>query len=120
MRAMRLLPLLLVIVPLLACDKPSESDCKKAAANMQKVEGLENDSTLETNRFVRQCRSQFSKKAVRCVIDAKTSEDLDKCLPAPKAAPGPAPTAAPEPAPAPTPGTAPAPTPGTAPAPGTA
>ena len=90
MRAMRLLPVLLLLLPLAACDKPSESDCKKAAANMHKVEGIEgSDELLETNRFVRQCRAQFSKKAVQCVMDAKTAEDLDKCLPArtPKAPP---------------------------------
>ena len=94
---MRLLSLLLLLLPLSACDKPSEADCKKAAANMHKVEGLQgSDELLETNRFVRQCRAQFSKKAVSCVINAKTSEEIDQCLPARKAPP-PAPTPAPEP-----------------------
>ncbi len=93
MRAMRLLPLLLLVLPLAACDKPSESDCKKAAANMQKIEGIQgSDQLLETNRFVRQCRSQFSRKAVTCVTNAKTSEDIEKCLPAGKSPPPPAPT----------------------------
>src|SRR5687767_5702406 len=125
MRAMRLLPLLLLAVPLVACDKPSEADCKKAAANMQKVEGIDApDLALQTNRFVRQCRSQFSKKAVQCVINSKTSEEIDKCFPARKDPPPPAPAPAPAPAPgtapapAPAPGTAPTPAPAPAPAPG--
>lgn len=74
--------LFLGVLGFAGCDKPGEEDCKKAFTNMQKLYGAPKgaDEKRELNTFVRECRSQFSGKDVRCVVKATTAEEVNKCL----------------------------------------
>jgi outer membrane biosynthesis protein TonB len=106
-----------------ACAKPKEEDCRRAIANIRNVYGTANFAQgVPPNAAVRSCRGSASKEAVRCVIAAKSIQELESCagggefLEAMKGeAPQTAPTPTPAPAPAPT-QAAPVPTPEAAPA----
>ncbi len=74
-RALLLLPLILV-----ACDHPTAADCRKAVENIDRLTaGMENDRERNPEAAVRACRARSSTAFVRCVIDAKTNEDLQAC-----------------------------------------
>ena len=62
------------------CSKPSEADCRKALANMQRLMGTENlrdEGRMESE--VRRCKGGSKKKAVACAIKAQTLDDLRHC-----------------------------------------
>lgn len=74
--------MMLAAVLLVGCDKPSEDECKKAYTNMRKLAGAPTgaDEKRETASFVRQCRSQYSGKSVRCVAEATEQAAVNACL----------------------------------------
>ena len=74
----RVFGLLLCGALFVACDKPSEEDCRKAVANMRSIHGTENP-TVNADPDVRRCKGASSKKSVQCVIAAKTEADLAAC-----------------------------------------
>lgn len=82
---MKRLPIWIVAVLAIAgCNKPSEGDCRKAIANMQHLMGTEHlrddpAGTAALEGEVRRCKGGSKKKAVKCAMDAKTIEDLQKC-----------------------------------------
>jgi hypothetical protein len=76
----RLASIVLALVTLAACDKPTPEDCRKALLNMQHLLGTEN---LNTNASlegeVRRCRGGSKRKAVACAIKATTLDELRAC-----------------------------------------
>ncbi|MCG8424944.1 MAG: hypothetical protein MJE77_44235 [Proteobacteria bacterium] len=63
-----------------ACDKPKEDDCKLALNNIRKLYGTETDDVgADMSAMIRTCRGSASPESVRCFIDAKKKEDLQKC-----------------------------------------
>lgn len=85
MRTLRLAVCCLALAALGAgCDscsqKPSESECRAAIENMRHIRGLDqNTAGVEINKAIRSCRGSSSKKTARCLTDAKTEADLQKC-----------------------------------------
>src|SRR5688572_24971823 len=74
------LALLVVVVVGFGCSKPTEEDCRKAIANMQRLMGTDNmrdDGRLESE--VRRCKGGSKKTAVDCAIKAQTLDDLRRC-----------------------------------------
>ena len=68
------------VVGLGGCSKPSEADCRKALANMQRLMGTDNlrdDGRIEGD--VRRCKGGSKKKAVACAIKATTLDELRAC-----------------------------------------
>ena len=76
----RWLPLAAVLV-LVGCDHPTEADCRKAVENIDHLTGGGDatDRGRDTEEAVRSCRSRSSTAAVRCIIAAKSVEDLAAC-----------------------------------------
>jgi hypothetical protein len=63
-----------------ACQKPQEEDCKRAVANIRNVYGTAQFSHgVPPQAAVRSCRGSATKESVRCIIAAKTVEDLGAC-----------------------------------------
>jgi hypothetical protein len=63
-----------------ACEKPKEEDCKRAVANIRNLYGTANFSQgVPPQAAVRSCRGSASKESVRCIIAARTLEDLGAC-----------------------------------------
>jgi hypothetical protein len=82
MRATMLKPLLLLstVLALASCDKPTEDACRKAIDNIQKITGIEASAGApDAEAAVRKCRAQASRKAVQCMMDAKTVDDIAAC-----------------------------------------
>ena len=77
----RMRTLLVVVLLSLGCgNKPSEEECKKAIANIQKVLGVaESAVEADTVAAVRKCRGQSTKAAANCMAGAKTIEEIDAC-----------------------------------------
>lgn len=73
----------LVAVPLATgtgCNRPSEEDCKKAVTNIRKLTNTERDDFgVKPEAAIRSCRGNADKKSVKCAMNAKTLEDLEKC-----------------------------------------
>lgn len=78
---MKRLPIWIVaVLAVVACNKPSESDCRKAIANMQRLMGTESlHDAAQIEGEVRSCKGGSKKKSVQCAIDAKTLADLQHC-----------------------------------------
>ena len=80
MRAMKwlLIGLLLAI----GCgQKPSEENCRKAIANINRINGIDDAAHADqVEPAVRKCRGESTRAAVDCMIAAKTQEDVDACL----------------------------------------
>jgi hypothetical protein len=80
MRALSTLLAGLTLCLIASCSKPSSDDCRKAIANIQKLNGIENsDQAPDPEAAVRKCRAQSSKKAVKCTINAKTAAEAEAC-----------------------------------------
>ena len=78
MRAMRLL--LLAVLALAGCSRPTEEECRKAVMNLQKLRGLDSKQQApDPEVAVRRCRTAGDTKSVRCLIAARTSAEADAC-----------------------------------------
>ena len=78
----RVLVLVLVVLGLesVACNKPSESSCRKAIRNMQRLIGTDKlHSAQNVESAVRSCRGASHKDSVECAIQAQTLEQLKHC-----------------------------------------
>jgi hypothetical protein len=76
----RLAFVLLVLVFVLGCNKPSEDNCRKALVNMQHLLGTENmTETANLDGEVRRCRGGSTKESVECAINATTLDQLRQC-----------------------------------------
>lgn len=76
----RLASIVLALLTLAACDKPTPEDCRKALLNMQHLLGTENlntDASLQGE--IRRCRGGSKRKAVECAIKATTLDELRAC-----------------------------------------
>ena len=75
--AMKRLALLVLLV---ACNKPSEENCRKAIDNMEHLMGTESlTQTGGVEGEVRRCKGGSSKEAVECAMKATTLEELEHC-----------------------------------------
>jgi hypothetical protein len=78
----RCLLVLAALVPLGtgACNKPTQDDCRKAIANMERLLGTEAASrNADNDGDIRRCRGGSSKEAVDCAIKATTLDELKAC-----------------------------------------
>lgn len=117
----RFLLVLAALVPLGtgACNKPTQDDCRKAVANVERLLGTEATArNTDNDAEVRRCRGGSTEENVACMIRATTVEELHACgvkgskgkstagdsAPSPSAPPPGAPTPG---APPPAPGTPP-------------
>ena len=77
----RLACLVALAVSLPGCAvKPTEEECRKAIANMQRLMGTDtvrDDARIESE--VRRCKGGSKKKAVECAMKATTLDDLRTC-----------------------------------------
>jgi hypothetical protein len=73
--------LLVVLLLVAACNKPSNDNCRKALLNAEKLLGLDaltsNPGELEGE--VRRCTGASTKKSVECAMNATTIADLRGC-----------------------------------------
>ena len=69
------------LIGLVACNKPSEGDCKKAIANIRTLLGTDRMSsdTGVSAAWVRSCRGNAKKSSVQCAMEASTVEQLGRC-----------------------------------------
>ena len=77
-------PSLLVLVTLVfawgCTGRPTEEECKKAIANVQKVYKYDAVSReAETMAFVRKCRARSSRDNVACLINATNDSEIVAC-----------------------------------------
>jgi hypothetical protein len=82
--AMKRLTLIVVtaaaVLALGACNKPTEENCRKALANMQRLMGTENvRDPAQLEGEVRRCKGGSKKQAVDCAIKAQTFDELKHC-----------------------------------------
>jgi hypothetical protein len=85
------------------CNKPSETDCRAAITNMEKLLGTEAAArNVDNEGEVRRCRGGSTKQAVACAAKATSVDELKACaFMSPKSA---APSATPSASPSATPG----------------
>ncbi len=70
----------LLLLAAVGCGRPSTEDCRKAVLNMQRIRELDKDTQApEIESNVRKCRATGNTDTVRCIIDAKTADDLARC-----------------------------------------
>ena len=64
-----------------ACEKPSESECKKAVTNIRQIMGTSKMSIdgAQDAAWVRSCRGTAKKTSVSCAIAAKSLDGLKTC-----------------------------------------
>jgi hypothetical protein len=63
-----------------ACNKPTEENCRKALANMQRLMGTENLRDPEMlEGEVRRCKGGSKRAAVDCAIKAQSFDELKHC-----------------------------------------
>jgi hypothetical protein len=75
-----LLALVTALAALGACNKPSQDDCRKALANMQRLMGT--DQLLKAGDLdgeVRRCRGGSKRESVECAVKATTLDQLRAC-----------------------------------------
>ncbi len=71
---------IIAVLSLAACDKPSPESCEKALRNMQQLLGTESLNTAGSLQGeIRRCRGGSSKEAVECAIKATTLDELHAC-----------------------------------------
>lgn len=72
--------ILLAVLALAACDKPTPDACRKALTNMQHLLGTESQNDQnELEGEVRRCRGGSSKEAVECASKATSLDELKRC-----------------------------------------
>lgn len=60
--------------------KPSESECRKAIANIRELTGTANiQGTDDIESAVRSCRGNATPESVRCAIEAGSLDQLERC-----------------------------------------
>jgi hypothetical protein len=65
---------------LVACNKPSEGDCRKAVQRIRELQGTANiEGTSDIESAVRSCRGNASKESVKCAMEASSLEALERC-----------------------------------------
>jgi len=74
-----LLVALLALAGAAGCNKPSESDCKKAVEHIRKLHGTEHEDPSIERAAVRSCRGNASKDAVKCILAAQDEAGLQAC-----------------------------------------
>jgi hypothetical protein len=77
----RFLPLVLLLAslaPLVACDKPTEAECKTAIENLDKLHDVAPEPKKEASA-VRKCQASASKSSVQCMMKATTVEQANSC-----------------------------------------
>jgi len=69
------------VVALAACDKPSESDCRRAIENIRALLGTDKltEDSGQTAAWIRSCVGSAKKTSVRCAMEASTVEALQRC-----------------------------------------
>jgi hypothetical protein len=71
---------LALIVFLVACNKPSEGDCRKAVQRIRELQGTANiEGASDIEAAVRSCRGNASKESVKCAMEASSLEALERC-----------------------------------------
>ncbi len=61
------------------CDQGNEDKCRAAIRNVLHVTDQDNSEAVDEDAFIRSCRANSSPKAIKCLTEAKTVEDLEKC-----------------------------------------
>jgi hypothetical protein len=62
------------------CGDSSEDRCRDAIRNIFKITGLDKTSSgPDEHAAIRSCRANASRDAIKCMIEAKTMDDLSKC-----------------------------------------
>ena len=81
MKKLQLVMFALVVAGLAACDKPSETDCKKAIANIRLLLGTDKmtDDAGQSAAWVRSCQGSAKKSTVKCAMEASTVDQLKRC-----------------------------------------
>lgn len=63
-----------------ACNKPEESDCRKAIEKIRQLTGTANlQGGANIEAAVRSCRGNASKDSVKCAMEASSLEQLERC-----------------------------------------
>jgi hypothetical protein len=63
-----------------ACSRPSETDCRNAVTNLQKLNDPEGTGLgPDPEQFVRKCRATGKKSTVACLTQARTIEEARAC-----------------------------------------
>lgn len=77
----KLLCLAFICAGLAACDKPSDTDCKKAIANIRLLLGTDKmtEDTGQSAAWVRSCQGSAKKSSVKCAMEASTVDQLKRC-----------------------------------------
>jgi hypothetical protein len=71
---------LVLAVGLVGCDRPNEAECTKAVENLQRLRGLEHDTTApDPQAAIRKCRANGHKKSTACLAEAKTIDEANAC-----------------------------------------
>jgi hypothetical protein len=72
--------ILIAAVWLAACNKPAESDCRRAIERIRELTGTSNiQGGADVEAAVRSCRGNASKKSVKCAMEASSLEQLERC-----------------------------------------
>ena len=72
--------ILLCSLLLAACNKPAESDCRKAIEKIRELTGTANiQGGADVEAAVRSCRGNASKESVKCAMEASSLEQLERC-----------------------------------------
>ncbi|MBP6629270.1 MAG: hypothetical protein KBG28_07770 [Kofleriaceae bacterium] len=62
------------------CDKPTESQCRDAIANMRRLIGTDQVTSGDNMAAaIRRCRGNSKKSSVQCAVGAKTLDELRAC-----------------------------------------
>ncbi|RMH40167.1 MAG: hypothetical protein D6689_14770 [Deltaproteobacteria bacterium] len=65
---------------LVACGEGNEKQCREAVRNIFRITGVnESGSGPDEHAAVRSCRANASSESIRCMIQARTVDDLAKC-----------------------------------------
>lgn len=79
----KLLVVTVLVASVAGCrSKPSDEDCQRAIANLQRLNNTSHGvaAEKETAAAVRRCLGDSTQEAARCVAAAQTIEAADACL----------------------------------------
>ena len=77
----KILSIAFIAAALAACSKPSETECKKAIANIRALLGTDKltEDTGQSAAWVRSCQGSAKKESVKCAMEASTLDQLKRC-----------------------------------------